>query len=262
MHGTRAVRTVGLVVVVFSFHGCNSVPTRPALVTYVDATDGPAGNTQYATGEVLTAKGSPLIGNDDLWSKRPEGNGGSVFTTNDGRPSGPEDGPQLVTKVSGLAPGTTYRVYAYFWTDQNNWQLKAALSPISLPGDDPRISFSKNGTPIGQTARTADAADFAGPVIVTESNRQLLRADLGQTVADANGDIRVWIDDFPNAGHSNRTWYDGVGVLPLPPPAMTNFSLMMALVIAAIAAAILYVAASLIRNRRLLNDAESPVIPT
>jgi hypothetical protein len=253
---------VNLLLVAFFMLGCNPTAPVPTLITYVDATDGPTGNTQYATGEVLVAKGSPLIGNDNLWSKRPEGNGGSVFTTNDGRPSGPEDGPQLVTNVTGLAPGSSYGVYAYFWTDQHNWQLKASLAPMLTAGNDPRISFSKNGTPRGQAVRTADAADFAGPVIVTEANRQLLQADLGQTVAEANGAIRVWIDDLPKAGHSNRTWYDGIGVVPLPPPTVSNFSVMLAFVIAAIVAAILYVVASLILNRRLPSDAESPLIPT
>jgi hypothetical protein len=253
---------VELLVVVLLLPGCNPAAPVPAPITYVDATDGAAGNTEYATGEVLVAQGSPLIGNDDLWSKRPEGNSGSIFATNDGRPSGPEDGPQLVTKVTGLAPGASYRVYAYFWTDQHNWQLKASLTPMSPPGEDPRTSFNKNGTPLGRAARTANAADFAGPVIVTEANRQLLQAEVGQTVADASGEIRVWIDDFPNAGHSNRTWYDGIGVVALPPSTVSNFSLILALVVAAIIAAILYVAVSLIRNRRLPNDAESPVIPT
>jgi hypothetical protein len=246
--------------VILMLAGCEASLPTAAKITYVDATDGPAGNTQLAIGEDFIARGSPLIGNDNLWSKRREGNGGSVFATNDGRPSGPEDGPLLVTTISGLTPDVQYRVYAYFWTDHNNWQLKGSLTPID-PADATAVSFSKDGTPQGQAARTADANDFAGPVIVNEANRQLLQADLGTTAADANGEIAVWIDDFPNAGHSNRTWYDGVGVLPLPPRATFRPWDLLAFLVTAILAAILYVAVLIYRNRRK-GDLEDFVTPT
>jgi hypothetical protein len=250
MQFLRAIRLGWCGVAALVFAGCESAISTPAKTTYVDATDGPAGNTRFAIGEEFIAQGSPLIGNDNLWSKRREGNGGSVFTTNDGRPSGPEDGAMLVTTISGLTAGARYRVFAYFWADQHNWQLKASLTPIEPPGDDPAISFSKEGTPMGQVARRASANDFAAPVIDTEANRHLMQAELGDTVADANGEIAVWIDDFPNAGHSNRTWYDGVGVLPLPTPAAFRPWILLAFIMAAILAAILYVIVSIYQNRQ------------
>jgi hypothetical protein len=190
-----------------------------ATITYVDATDGPNGNTRLASGGVFLALTGSPIGNDNQWSLRPFANGGGVFTTNDGTPSGPEDAPGLVTSIRGLIPSRTYEVFAFFWSDSNNWRLKSSLTAMPPLGDDPSVSFSANGA-VGTTdAPTATGGDFAGPVLIGEGNRIMLRADLGLAPATSSGEIRVWIDDFANTTAGNRTWYDGVGYALVPEPS-------------------------------------------
>ena len=259
MEQTGRVWLAGPLVATACLIGCRSPASTTTAtsvgIRYIDATDGPMGNTRLAKRRgQFTGRGSPLIGNDNLWSKRPEGNGGSVFTTNDGRPSGPEDGPQLVTIVTGLVPGEHYRVYAYFWTDQHDWRLKASLAEMQTPGEDLAVSFGKMGSPTTILASLANVNDFDGPPMLSESNRQLLQAELGEAVAVINGRIQVWIDDKPNTESSHRTWYDGVGVAQILPapllPTLPKTWLWLVLAALAIGAAILYLAISLIVNRR------------
>ncbi len=190
-----------------------------APITYVDATDGPNGNTRLASGGVFLALTGSPIGNDNQWSLRPFANGGGVFTTNDGTPSGPEDAPGLVTSISGLIPNRAYEVFGFFWSDSNNWRLKSSLTAMPPLGDDPSVSFSANGAAGTTDAPTATGADFAGPVLIGEGNRIMLRADLGLAPATSSGEIRVWIDDFANTTAGNRTWYDGVGYALVPEPS-------------------------------------------
>lgn len=176
-------------------------------ITYVDAADGPGGNTTFADGSLFEAHKTSPVGNDNQWTLRPLGNGGTVFTSNDGAPSGPEDAPLLVTTIRGLTPGAAYNVYAYFWSDQNSWQLIASLTSLA----EGASAQSGVKPPPRAQSTLAVATDFANQVMVEEANRQLYQAPLGQATADARGEIRVWIDDFPNAASVNRTWYDGVG---------------------------------------------------
>jgi hypothetical protein len=238
--------------------GCARTGPAPTGIAYLDATDGPQGNTRLATGEQFDADTSePTVGNDNLWAKRPKGIGGTVFTTNDGQPSGPEDGPGLVTTLGGLKPGERYEAYAYFWSDHDDWQLRASLTQISPPGDDPAVGFSKLGSQLSKRAAAAESDDFDGPVITAEENRQLYRADLGETTADADGEIKVWIDDLANAGHTNRTWYDGVGVQELSGqrPLINQEGLLVLGALFAVAAAFVYAIVSLLRDRRRAPEA-------
>jgi len=184
----------------------------PTSINYVDATDGPTGNTRVADGGEFNAVKTSPLGNDNLWTLRPFANGGTVFTANDGMPPGPEDAPGLVTTISGLTPGERYVVYAYFWSDQHNWHLQAALSPPD--GSTASVSAFKPST--NARAKPAVKDRFASTVLVTEANRILQQAPLGQAAADGHGEIRVWIDDLANTVSANRTWYDGVGYAVAP----------------------------------------------
>jgi hypothetical protein len=180
-----------------------------ASITYVDATDGPSGNTTLATGEILAAVTTAAVRNDNLWGMRSYGNAGTVFTSNDIGGSGSEDAPQLVTTIQGLAPDDRYEIFAYFWSDHHNWHLQASLAPF---GDsDPDHRFSKDATESSVVAPPAVEANFDSPMLVTESNRTMYQARVGEATADSNGEVRIWIDDNPNASERERTWYDGVG---------------------------------------------------
>jgi hypothetical protein len=192
-------------------------------ITYVDATDGPNGNTQLWDGGTLSSLQGAPVGNDNQWSTRPFGNGGDVFTSNDGRPPGPEDAPALVTTIGRLTPGSTYLVYAYFWTDQHNWHLRASL--------DSRFTAEA----IAQKSAEAAASKFSATIVTNEGNRTMRQAPLGRATADANGEIRVWLDDLANAQSGMRTWYDGVGYRLAPASQLPAPGTMLALALMLIA---------------------------
>lgn len=230
--------------------GCgrvSSMATGNGSISYVDATEGTNGNTQLTTGQVFNP--SPALRYDNQWRLRTYANGGTVFTSNDGQGTLTEDAPTLVTTISGLKPGEYYNIYAYFWSDHHNWQLQASLRPG--PSSDPTTSFSKERTDSSTVASLADAKDFDSPVLTSEDNRELYQANLGIVVADTAGQIRVWLDDNPNAKEMNRTWYDGVGYSPASSFAMDGSSLAIVLTISAIAlGSLAFLIFSLFRNRK------------
>jgi hypothetical protein len=193
------------------------------LIDYVDATDGPGGNTRLATGGVFTATPYDVgpAQADNNWSLRNFANGGTVFTSND---FGFEDAPGLVTTLENLTPGQPYRVYAYLWVDSlppSNWRLKASLTTAPPLPDDPAVSFGKLASALTSEAPPAEASDFNTTILPSEGNRTLLQASLGVATADSNGELRVWIDDYsgPDSRTWNRTWYDGLGYRAIPEPA-------------------------------------------
>ena len=92
----------------------------PAQVTYVDAD---TSNTAaydpvaYPGTDWFTATTSST---DNLWALRTFANGGTIFESHG--QSGSEDAPGLVLTLSGLNPGETYEISAYFWSAANaNW---------------------------------------------------------------------------------------------------------------------------------------------
>jgi hypothetical protein len=185
---------IGLVVVaaINVIAGCGReapVSNANPLITYVDAKEGPSGNTTLDTGDTFTALTAAPVRSDNLWTMRLNGNGGTVFTSNDIGGQGSEDAPALMTTVRGLEPDSCYEMFAYFWSDRHNWQLKASLAPFRHNDSGP--SFSKEATESSTIAPPAVEADFDSVVLVTESNRTMHQADVGEAIADANGEVRV-----------------------------------------------------------------------
>jgi len=213
-----------------------------AAVNYVDASS--SNTTNFTTGsstDWYTSAGAA----DGLWRERAFANGNTIYETN---ASGGEDAVGLVTVITGLTAGETYNLFAYFWSDANNWRLKASTTATPPLGDDPSVSFSRNGTATSANAPEVpaggrDAGDnlgvtwtgtgtigggdavwtsdsyFTTGVLVGEGNRTLFEAALGTASADANGEIKIYIDDVANTSSANRTWYDGVGYELVPEPA-------------------------------------------
>ena len=239
---TRSAETAFwlLLFVVIANSGCRRPVTSSAeitRITYVDATDGPNGNTKLASGETFSAwTGSP-VRDDNLWTLRPHGNGATVFTSNDIQGTGSEDAPALITTISGLEPRAKYEIFAYFWSDRHNWQLNAALEPFPTSGSG--LSFSKDGSESSTSAKPADEADFDPAPLVKESNRTLFQAKIGEAFADKNGEIPVWIDDNPNSPEQQRTWYDGLGFRPTGEKLPATRTLAIVLIIGAIAVILL-----------------------
>jgi hypothetical protein len=199
----------------------------PNAIHYLDATDGPGGNTRLAAGgpfnAVVPEIGMPGVQGDNQWSNRPFGNRGTVFTTNDFLP--PEDAPALVTVIGGLQPGASYKVYSYLWSDISAWHLRASLTGPPLM-NNPSTTFSPLPSTSSTAAMLADVTEFATPPLVAESNRLLYEAALGTAVADSAGQINVWIDDYA-VGRTTfvRTWYDGVGFALVPEPSTAMLAL-------------------------------------
>jgi hypothetical protein len=185
------------------------IKALPPQITYVDATEGEAGNTALAAGGVFTstADGS---GADNLWRGRAFANGGTVFESGGayGETVNTEDCPRLVTTVT--VPENEYAVYAYFWSDASQWRIQAALA--DAVGDLPLyLANDPNGAAV-----KADANDFAVPVMTAEGNRFLWQVFLGNTGMTTS--ISVFIDDEANHQTNNaRSWYDGIGYKVIRP---------------------------------------------
>ncbi len=214
-----ALRTIFLTAVALAGVASRSL----AQITYVDATDGAGGNTSLAAGGVFTAT---TTGTTTNWFKRSGAgtyNGNTIFETN-GPSSGVQDGPRLVTTVTGL-PAGTYNVFAYFWSKNNgteDWLLRASLT--NSAGDlplfaDPSIASSPGAPAPGTYTIVPQAvlADFAAPapsVIDGPNQRQMYQISLGTRTIGAGGSLSAFIDDYAQTGGVNpnlRTWYDGVG---------------------------------------------------
>lgn len=188
------------------YDGIGYEPAPPGIV-YVDATEGEAGNTMLATGEIFEPVdvGTSGSGADGLWRWRAYANEGTIFEAGgswEGN-GNTEDCPRLMTSVE-VEEGS-YDVYVYMWADGDMWRIQASLEDIE--GDLPLYLCND---PNGE-ATVAVAEDFEEPVpMLTEDNRTLWQVHLGTT--DLTTMITVYVDDDPNHLYgAARTWYDGIG---------------------------------------------------
>lgn len=204
-----------------------------AQITYVDAN--PATNTTLADGSpwVVTTNAS---GTDGMWAARTSSasNLGTVYEANGGGAPG-EDCAMLRTTIRGLIPGRTYATYAYFWGISTQRWRGAALQSDTQPVGAIQVYNTNhfNGSAF-QPMQALDAASFLGyqqaslglshdvdllessghfgtVVKITDNTGYLFEVPAGSSVADADGEIDVYIDDLPFQTFNDRTWYDGVG---------------------------------------------------
>lgn len=186
-------------------------------ITYVDANHGDAGNTKLASG-VVFAPTTENSGADNLWRLRTGlANSGTIYEAGGtfSETENTEDCPRLVTTVSGLPEGT-YKVYVYFWSDDNSWRIRA-----DLKGKDKQLPlfYSRaadgDAAPIGAPAAAlAKAEDFKAVLLLSEGNRTLWQGYLGTVTGTT---ITVFVDDDPaHKTQSCRTWYDGIGYQAVP----------------------------------------------
>jgi hypothetical protein len=138
-----------------------------------------------------------------------------------------------VTTITGLLPGQTYRLHAFFWSPNDinqSWMLRAGLT--NPGGDIPswgRLNNDAATNPTGLVGTDGDSfpiipdtfapypalgpADFANPgallagtttqsgkTVIVESSRFLWQANLGTAVADLSGEARVYVDDYVLSG--------------------------------------------------------------
>ena len=207
------------------------IPTNEpaAKITYVDATSGVSGNTTLAAGGTFTPTAG-TSGIDGLWRLRTLGNSATAFESagditavGNAVNGNNENVARLATTIAGLNPNARYHLYAYFWSapSAQDWRIRASLT--NSPGDLPL--FSNVSEP------TAVASDFVSAPLVSEADRLLQQAFLGEGLSDNTGKITVYVDDDPasRAGIANgwnlRSWYDGVGYAPLTPASIISTNL-------------------------------------
>ncbi|MCO6047972.1 hypothetical protein NG895_29065 [Aeoliella sp. ICT_H6.2] len=209
-----------------------------ALITYVDATEGPSGNTTLLDGTEWNAQQANSIGAlDNEWQLRGFANNGTVYGASvvsgwsTGDPT--ENAHMLRTTITGLTPGTPYDIYGYFWSG-SDWRLEGTIDPANIndngtPGnilddflpEDPAYTFTRlAGIPNTTQAFPSDANRFNDEVMVVDDTRLMYQAPFGMTTADNNGEIHVYIDDWENDANQ-RTWYDGVGYEEVGVPTLT-----------------------------------------
>jgi len=228
-------------------------------ITYVDATDGAAGNTALAAGGVWTPPIDPAAtGTDNLWRKRTGLANGSTVYEASGQGTPTDDAQRLVTTISGLNPGEQYSLYVFFWSPNDNVQQWLLRTNLTNPGAGDLPSWSRLyndavNNPTGVVLATGSGvittdniapfpamgpADFTNPgslvattsvqggkTVINDGNRFLWAAPVGIAAANGSGQAQVFIDDYVLAGLgatdsvNHRSWFDGVGFGPVPEPA-------------------------------------------
>lgn len=183
-------------------------------ILYQDATSGPGGNTRLASGAEFNPPLNGVTGADDNWEQRTVfGASGNIFEAG-GETA--ENAPELVTLLSGLTPGASYTVRVHFWDAAGtapDWNVRAGFSPS--PSLNPIFANPADAPDLGATAAVlASSLSYTTPPSVfVEADRTMFAGNVGIAIADALGQISVYIDDLPSAiGANNRTWYDGLSV--------------------------------------------------
>ena len=197
---------------------CCSANMLAAGLNFVEASD----LTNLTPASAINGAGVGTA-DDNLWGYRTTfGTGGAVYES---KASGTlfENSPTLTQRVSGLTPGTSYDFYAVFWTDKDsNWAIKAGISPGAMTTTSYAGNTGYYPVPGSQQAITAGAALWdALPLanddglIFTErpgvDSLIMLLGKAGAAVANASGEVDVYIDDLDElSGNNNRSWFDGI----------------------------------------------------
>ena len=211
-----------------------------AAITYVDAAEGPSGNT-YAVGGSLSSTSwlntSITGGDEDQWVKRTGSglaNGDTVLQAyHVADDAGGDDLPTIVTEITGLSPGSTYNIHVFFWDNNqsnNVWQVDAGPTAGSLTLYTSNVGPPAGSAEVGNGGETegatasvaASSLSFTSSVltfVAATNDRTMYAADLGELVADGSGQISVFLHNHgqfasyfaSTSASSIRTWYDGVG---------------------------------------------------
>lgn len=191
-----------------------------AQLTYVDADR----TTNTASSSAFTA-GVDNQADDNLWTERTGfASGGTIFESGDGDG---EDAPKITTTINGLTPGKLYSINAHFWDPDStteDWSLRAGFSSANMT-----LYAAADATVELGGARSAVLANelsyTSAPTVFAEGGRQQYAASVGSIMADANGEIRVFLDDLPSTvGVNQRTWYDGLSYRSTTPFTLTDSS--------------------------------------
>ena len=208
------------------FMACMLIGSVPAEIIFVNATKT---NTESANAlwtaanptKTWYAGDSSTIRTPPQWRNRDAVEGifsadEDTYTANPAYGLGTNDYIMIkttITAADGLVAGQAYNIYLDFATaTSTNWSIMGGLSPDTIEG------FAKSNVTIGANNHIG-ADDASGRV--TDTGRTtggiypVYRALLGVAVANANGEIAVFVDDSDNSTGISpidkyRCWYDGV----------------------------------------------------
>jgi hypothetical protein len=231
---------------------CSFAEQADAQLRYVEAVDQltPASQNIFSnTGGPITdtthldpnASADATVPGNNIWNYRDEGSAFGGFATI--YESIQENSPELQVRItSGLTPGSSYDIYTAYWSDGANWGVRAGLT--SSPGANPVFNRTGGaGTTAGIFAGSAlwatlpddnpeNTVDNPSPFINTTdvagtsnppATQQMFLGLVGTQVADANGDIFVYIDDIGDLTDINvRSWFDGLAYVAAGEPIATT----------------------------------------
>lgn len=165
--------------------------------TYVDA--------NHTTNTTL-ANGSPLVPAADIWEVRTgiNGNSDSIYEAD---AADPATAPEIRTTISGLAPNTSYTVYANFWdATGSSWRIQAGESSGALT-----LYANPDDAVAGATgAVLASSLAHSTAITTAAANRTLYSGLLGELTTDGSGNLVVFVDDTGGSDGDDRTFYDGL----------------------------------------------------
>ncbi len=197
---------------------------------YVDATDGPDGNTRVWDPNTFmftewNPPGEIYDEYDQLWEKWEFiANNNSLYVS----PT-TEDSPRLRTTVSGVENGA-YKIYAYVWGTNPEWEMwtiQAALNNAvgNLPVHDatsqgviehyldidPDDSFHYVSAVYSSSMSWSP---FSNDVEIAQDQWRLFEIPLG-IMAVTSGELSVYIDNIYLPAIWGISYYDGIGYEPL-----------------------------------------------
>jgi hypothetical protein len=166
----------------------------------------PGANTTFADGTTFQPVGD--LARSSSWAFRPYGTGGILSSLGLNSSTPPTNTKELVTTVHGLKPGATYSVQVLFWgPDDALWGIRAGLQYAH--GQRTNTWFDVNSNNVVE----ANLLPWKTiPDIFDEGGRTFYAVSLGNTTANASGDINVYVHDYPSGDSNRRTWYNGVAV--------------------------------------------------
>ncbi len=187
--------------------------TVNATIIHTSALGGDGGNTV----NVATDSGTDWFvsgGNlktDSLWGER-TGFGENAEQIYEGWGL-TETLPQIKTTMTGLIVGQSYDV----WVNYVRFGASTATPGGNRAGITAGLSL---GSLITFDVPTGDDSVVGGSVLTgfTNSDRVGVQGYLGAAVADANGDIAIYVTGTLNDGEE-RIWYDGASYDVVPEPA-------------------------------------------
>lgn len=170
-------------------------------------------NTTFADGTNFQPDGDNA--RSSKWALRPYGNVAVLSGLGPDSSTPPPDTKELATTVTGLKAGAQYTVKVLFWNTTNSfWGVRAGLNYAHETHTNSWFDDSTAGVVQAYLLpwKTVMPTNF------NESGRTLYAAPLGTGIADANGQLKVYVHDFPTGDSSERTWYQGVAVAEVTAP--------------------------------------------